>query len=225
MARKTKEEAIETRNLLLDTAERVFAQKGVSRTSLADIAEAAGLTRGAIYWHFKNKIDLFNAMADRIRLPMERIFEEGGELPGEEDPIKHMHDICKTVLTETARNDRRRRVLDILFHKCEYTDEMHSVLERQREACADGKRRIARDMERAIALGQLPADLNTTRAAIALHALVVGMMSDWLFLSDYDLAIECDAIVDGFFEMLRLSPAMRRPTGSLPAVEATVAVH
>ena len=75
MVRRTKEEALETRNLLLDVAERVFNEKGVSRTSLADIAEAAGLTRGAIYWHFKNKSDLFDAMMERVTLPLEQLVE------------------------------------------------------------------------------------------------------------------------------------------------------
>ena len=58
MVRRTKEEAQETRNSILDAAERVFFEKGVSRTSLADIAQAAGVTRGAIYWHFAHKSDL-----------------------------------------------------------------------------------------------------------------------------------------------------------------------
>lgn len=51
MARKTREEAEQTRYLLLDTAEQLFSEKGVSKTTLADIASAAGLTRGAVYWH------------------------------------------------------------------------------------------------------------------------------------------------------------------------------
>ena len=54
MARRTRDEALETRNTILDTAERVFSERGVSHTTLADIAAAAGVTRGAIYWHFKN---------------------------------------------------------------------------------------------------------------------------------------------------------------------------
>ena len=58
MPRKTKEEAQETRQRILDAAERVFQMQGVSRTSLAHIADAAGVTRGAIYWHFRNKADL-----------------------------------------------------------------------------------------------------------------------------------------------------------------------
>lgn len=65
MARRTKAEAQATRNALIDAAERLFDSQGVSRTSLQDIAQAAGATRGAIYWHFKDKADLFNAMMER----------------------------------------------------------------------------------------------------------------------------------------------------------------
>ena len=64
MARRTKEDALATRDALLDAAERVFGRRGVARTSLAQIAEEAGLTRGAVYWHFKDKADLFTAMMD-----------------------------------------------------------------------------------------------------------------------------------------------------------------
>ena len=70
MARCTKEQALETRTRILDAAEDVFNANGVSKTSLADVAAAAGLTRGAIYWHFANKTDLFAAMCQRVRQPM-----------------------------------------------------------------------------------------------------------------------------------------------------------
>ena len=62
MVRRTKEEAQETRNRILDAAERVFVERGVGRSSLNEIATAAGVTRGAIYWHFQDKADVFNAM-------------------------------------------------------------------------------------------------------------------------------------------------------------------
>src|SRR5690606_27022813 len=55
MARRTKEEALETRDRLLDAAAAVFCDKGVTNTSLCDISKAAGVTRGAFYWHFRNK--------------------------------------------------------------------------------------------------------------------------------------------------------------------------
>ena len=89
MARKTKEEALETRNLILDTAQKVFYSKGVAHTSLNDIARAAGVTRGAIYWHFQNKADLFNAMLERVILPIEEFVFKINE-QSIEDPIEYL---------------------------------------------------------------------------------------------------------------------------------------
>ena len=76
MARKTKADAQITRDQLLDAAEFLFQERGVSRTSLQQIADQAGLTRGAIYWHFKDKGELFCAMVDRVHLPFEEIIEQ-----------------------------------------------------------------------------------------------------------------------------------------------------
>ncbi len=62
MAKRTKAEALKTRQELIETAIAQFAQHGVSKTTLNDIADAANVTRGAIYWHFENKTQLFNEM-------------------------------------------------------------------------------------------------------------------------------------------------------------------
>ena len=86
MARRTKQDAQATREALLDAAERVFELRGVSHTSLAHIAEAAGLTRGAVYWHFKDKAALFNAMMERVTLPLEKELEGLAQCTG--DPIE-----------------------------------------------------------------------------------------------------------------------------------------
>lgn len=81
MPRRTKQDALATRQQLLEAAIGVFAEKGVSRTSLQDIAVAAGTTRGAIYWHFKNKADLFNALMESAILPMEQTMAQIGHNP------------------------------------------------------------------------------------------------------------------------------------------------
>ena len=67
MARRTREEALETREQLLDAAERVFLERGVGHATLAEVADAAGVTRGAVYHHFESKADLFEAMVARAR--------------------------------------------------------------------------------------------------------------------------------------------------------------
>ena len=86
MARRTKADAQTTRNNLLDAAEQLFQSRGVSHTSLNDIATAAGTTRGAIYWHFKDKADLFNAMMERVTMPCETAIAEALARPPEEAP-------------------------------------------------------------------------------------------------------------------------------------------
>ncbi len=58
VARKTKEDAEETKDSILEAATKVFMDKGFSNASLEQIAKKAGVTRGAIYWHFKNKMDI-----------------------------------------------------------------------------------------------------------------------------------------------------------------------
>jgi len=60
--KRTKEDAEQTRLNLLVAAERVFGRQGFAATRLSDIATEANVTRGAIYHHFGNKMDLFIAL-------------------------------------------------------------------------------------------------------------------------------------------------------------------
>ena len=86
MVRKTKEDALATRDSILDAAEQLFVTQGVSGTTLQHIATAAGVTRGAIYWHFEDKAALFNAMMERAKMPLESAMQllEAGD---PDDPL------------------------------------------------------------------------------------------------------------------------------------------
>ena len=66
MARKTKAEAAETRQQVLDAALEVFFRKGYSRATFVDIAKEIGLSKGAVYWHFKTKPDLLVALIEEM---------------------------------------------------------------------------------------------------------------------------------------------------------------
>src|SRR5438105_12336246 len=105
MVRRTKEEAQATRNRILDTAEMAFHEHGVSRTSLQDIAAAAGVTRGAIYWHFRDKGELFNAMMERVVLPLEGQSAHEGD-----DPLAAMRENFIAALRKTVADPQVRRV-------------------------------------------------------------------------------------------------------------------
>jgi TetR/AcrR family transcriptional regulator, acrAB operon repressor len=209
MARSTKEEALETRNRILDAAENVFHARGVAQTSLADIAQTADVTRGAIYWHFKNKSDLFDAMCERVRLPMEAMMEAVTRA-GESDPLGNLHATCVFILTETARNPRSRKVFEIMFHKCEYVEDADPISTRVKAAGLKGYANIERALRDAIARGQLPPDLDAGLSCVALHAQLSGLLNNWLLLPDhFDLAADAERLIDACFDCLRYAPALR----------------
>jgi AcrR family transcriptional regulator len=67
MARKTKEEAEKTRRQLLDAGLRLFATKGFAETSVEEVAGEAGLSKGAVYWHFDSKAALLRGILEDRR--------------------------------------------------------------------------------------------------------------------------------------------------------------
>ena len=135
MVKKTKADAELTRQHLLDTAELLFLERGVSRTSLQDIATAAGTTRGAIYWHFKDKADLFNAMMERVVLPMEQALQSAASTVGTDadTPLQHLVDTMLAALHATVHDPQTRRVFQIATHKVEYVAELQAVAVRRLE--------------------------------------------------------------------------------------------
>jgi TetR/AcrR family transcriptional regulator, acrAB operon repressor len=209
MVRRTKEEALETRSRILDAAEKVFFERGVSRTSLSNIAQTAGVTRGAIYWHFENKGDLFTAMFDRVLMPLDELKAASLD-PQEPDPLGKLIDILTVVLRNTAVDPRQRRVFDILFLKCEFVEEMGPVMARHQNDMREGLASIQGGLRNAVSKGQLPADLNTTRAASILHSFVGGALRDMLFLPcSVDYGKHAREMVESVIDALRFGPTLR----------------
>ena len=129
MARRTKADAQATRSGLLDAAEHLFQSRGVARTSLNDIALEAGMTRGAIYWHFKDKACLFIAMMERVTLPLEQTLALV-DAQHTHDPVTHLRHALVQALRLIASDEQVQRVLLIAAHKVEYTEELCAVQQR-----------------------------------------------------------------------------------------------
>lgn len=174
MVRRTKDEAAATREHLLDTAEAVFLERGVSRASLQDIAAAAGLTRGAIYWHFKDKAELFIAMMDRALLPCDTAC--GARAP-DAAALEAVQRMVLQPLKQVRDDERTRRVFTIAIHRTEYSSELQAIRQRHEEAIAEGTRELAQLLQAAVRAGQLRADLDTDSAALVLFAMVDGLLT------------------------------------------------
>ncbi len=203
MARRTKEEALETRTQLLDAAEQVFSDKGVTNTSLNEIAEAAGVTRGALYWHFRNKMDLLDALMERVRLPLEDLREQAMKI-APDDVVAQIRINAVHVLRQAVLDPHHRAIATILLQKCEYVDEVLPLkqrhLESRNECAADVEQRFTE----AIARGLMPAHINPRMATMALFGYVDGLIYNWLLAPDYfDLAADAERLMDLFFDGMR----------------------
>ncbi|WP_341922610.1 TetR family transcriptional regulator [Polaromonas sp. YR568] len=198
MVRRTKEEALATRHKLLDAAEHLFQAQGVSRTSLQDIARRAGATRGAVYWHFKDKADLFNAMMERVTLPLEQSFQnqlgqeeqEGQEEAprGYADPLARIRYGVAAALLRIASDPQTRRVFEVATHKVEYVGELQSLRLRHLKSRSDFLAQVERGFEAAARHHALELPVPATAAAQGLHAIIDGLIQNWLLESaDFDL--------------------------------------
>lgn len=198
MARKTKEDAEKTRDALLDAAERVFLQKGVAAASLNDIAAAAKVTRGALYWHFENKDALFEAMHQRVKLPTDKLFDSALQ---DDEPLEQLKKLCVHVLKNLEQDEHARRVFTILKLRCEQGEELTCTYKRQRRAEVMG--RFEKIFSIAHRKKQLAAGITPATAALTLHAFMSGIFADYLRNTEsIDIAAQAPKMVDIFFRGL-----------------------
>jgi TetR/AcrR family acrAB operon transcriptional repressor len=209
MVRKTKGQAAITREQLLDAAERVFSDRGVANTSLTEVAAAAGVTRGAVYWHFKDKADLFGAMCERATLPLDAMLVEAGG-KAHDDPLGVVRALAVSALTQLATDPRAQAVFEVIFHKTELTGELAEIAGRQERDRCDCLSNVENILDQAVTRGQLPADTDTALATRLLHAYVSGIMRQWVSDKDaYDLAARAPSLVDTIVAGLAANPPRR----------------
>lgn len=102
--------ARETRGRILSVARDLFGRRGYSATSIEDILRAAELTRGALYYHFEDKAELFRAVAEAVTEDaVERIREIAwSKAPG--SPWERVVGVANAIV-EAFRDEAVRRIL------------------------------------------------------------------------------------------------------------------
>ena len=187
MARRTKEEALQTRQALLDAAEVVFEARGVGASSLQEVAEAAGVTRGAVYWHFRDKADLFNALMERATLPFEQPWQRAETAAGI-DPLAALQALLEDILCTVARDERLQRAISISTQKLAYVDGLDAVRTRRLRVLAEAQAQFERLLRAAAQAGRLRAGVRADDAARAVLALIDGLIVQWMLdRSAFDL--------------------------------------
>ncbi|RDE25210.1 TetR family transcriptional regulator [Motiliproteus coralliicola] len=170
MARKTKQEAEQTYHALLDAAGRLFIRQGVATTTLNQIAAEAKMTRGAIYWHFKNKDAVVQALWERNAETLHHGFAQLLLKLDTEHPARAFRQALKQILQSLASEPELGQMMKIVMHNIEFTEqqtELHRYL-------AGKKEEIWSAMAQAF---ELLAERDGLKVALPPALLAQGLMS------------------------------------------------
>lgn len=201
MARKTKEEALRTRQLLIESAIQQFALRGVTNTTLTDIADAAGVTRGAVYWHFASKTELFNEMWQQ-QPPLRDLIQHSLATENEQEPLNALRERFITGLRYIAANPRQRALMQILYQRCEFANDMLSENE-IRQRIGFNYSLIGGMLQRCVRNNILPAETNIEVILIVLHSAFSGLIKNWLLDPQcFDLYQQAPALVDNIMAVI-----------------------
>jgi AcrR family transcriptional regulator len=205
--RRTKAEAQETRTAILEAALRVFFARGVSRATLEEVAQAAGVTRGAVYWHFRNKADLFEAIHERARMPMQDVLACLLAAEGE-SALHELEAFCTETFVRLHEDEQLRCFFTVLLLKCEASGEMESVLDRLRASKAEIVASQTAFFARLQKAGVLAPGPEPRTLAVALYAYMTGLFVDYLRSPwSYQMPGDAAKLVGHFFASLRARPA------------------
>lgn len=170
--RRTKEEAAATREQILDAALLVFSRKGYSAATLQDVAAEAGLTRGAVYWHFKGKVELYSALVGERFARANEVLAEA--LSPRYSPLESIERLLTRSLEYLEEDPAYRAVLSITLFKTELTPELEPGFQQKIASVRRLVETIADLVRKGIAAGQIDRATDPKAAALAAVSLVNG---------------------------------------------------
>lgn len=176
MVRRTKEEAEQTRRSILAAARKTFHEQGVGNTSLEQIAQAAGLTRGAIYWHFANKEELFRAMRQEVTVPLADRMDYALLSDPATAPLDRVRNFLLQFADAISDDPSVRHTMEILNFKCEFVGEMERDLAdyiARNEECLAKLQRTYQAAQRA---GEMRPGMAPKTAAMETLVFLTGLL-------------------------------------------------
>lgn len=195
--RRTKEEAAITRENLLAAALVVFSRSGYSTATLDDVAKEASVTRGAIYWHFHSKAELYVALLEKYSALGAQIVQqaaaEGGSL------MEILRRVFLNLLSAIEIDKDLRAVMEINLFKTEQTAELETNRQRQMVESKALLNSISAAMQQGIDSGDLRSDINAIEMGRAFLAFQNGIVYSWLWdRSAFSLSSSANALMEIF---------------------------
>jgi TetR/AcrR family acrAB operon transcriptional repressor len=207
MARRTKTDAEITRQQLLKAGLAAFSRRGYAETRLEDVAEEAGVTRGAIYHHFGSKAELYKSLVDetmrRVQLTMMgedskgQLGEEQDSTARQQSPRAALRQLWLRLTTLVEEDAEYRAVVELMTFKTAVPPDLE---EGMNDKAANSKKMLSvlEDLVvRGIAACEIRADVDPGDVALSLLALQNGLVMLWLMAPDsFSLRQRAERIID-----------------------------
>ena len=171
MARKTREESQLTRDRILDAAERVIIQHGVASATVAQIADLAQVSRGAVYGHYKNKVDICVALC--LRATQRAVLTE--YCTSAPTVLECLHRMGMHILRQWVEPGSMQRAIRILYFLSDSSPENIPLQRFRRSWEAAYRRELLRWLRKAVKNGELPSSLDLTMAEKFIHCNMSGI--------------------------------------------------
>lgn len=199
--RRTKEDAAKTRAHILDVALRLFGELGYSGASLSKIAAAAEVTKGAIYWHFESKVDLYEQL---IYEKSRHSFNELHGILSEQGPAvgKLKQYLIRSFLLLTEDQGFRELQRVIIF-KTEQLPELNAQIEQKKNTMRLLLDHLTEVIEEGKKQGSIKSTVISSELSWEMLAFHNGVSNTWLLFPDsFPLAQKATSIVHHFFESI-----------------------
>lgn len=171
--RRTKEDALETRRSILRAALDIFCEKPYAKVSIADIASAIGMTKGAVYWHFKNKDDLFVQMVAELHKANQRDFLE---VETKVETLEDLRNYYKAFIESPKNEERYVKVRKLVLRMNEWPEPVRVALfDFKRASFEHEKQFVASILEKCIELGQINKNVDCDAVSEAIVSVLNGL--------------------------------------------------
>lgn len=193
--RRTKEEAALTREQLLRAALTVFRNQGYTTTTLDDVASAAGVTRGAIYWHFGGKAELYNALVSEHLTRAYAVFEHVLTQTG--TPMDRLRRFMLCFLEYLEEDADYRTVLELKLLMTETTPDLAEGYQQMNQRNDVSLEILTQLMQAALMAGEVKSGVEPHTAALVVMGFLGGITALWLQQpASFSLKASASALVD-----------------------------
>jgi TetR/AcrR family acrAB operon transcriptional repressor len=205
MARRTKEEAQETREKLLEAALEVMSEKPFSSVSMSEIARRVGLSKGATYWHFKNKTDILLNVIENACMHSGREMLSGVGEGGSGSNLSDAREYFKMKIRSANRSKRIQTITRLMNRRNEWPDEVREkLLDMMIKFAKSESDMVMFSLRKLQEEGKIAAGVSVEDLSALITAIFHGLfMFQVLEFYDMDFSKYTDFIFDAFENTVR----------------------